>query len=94
MTTVGEKLIPLQPSIGFCAEIGAASTVLLASTLGLPVSTTHALIGSVVGVGLVQYNPVVQWSTVREILSAWVFTLPITAALAIGIFWGLAALYL
>jgi PiT family inorganic phosphate transporter len=94
MTTVGEKLIPLQPSIGFCAEVGAASTVLLASTLGLPVSTTHALIGSVVGVGLVQYNPVVQWSTVREIFSAWVLTIPITAALAVVIFWGLEALQL
>lgn len=94
MTTVGEKLIPLRPSLGFCAEIGAASTVLLASTLGLPVSTTHALIGSVVGVGLVQHNSCVQWSTVREILSAWVLTIPITSILAVVIFWGLRALNL
>jgi inorganic phosphate transporter, PiT family len=92
MTTVGEKLIILRPSLGFCAEIGAASTVLLASSLGVPVSTTHALIGSVVGVGLVQQQAV-KWSTVQEILTAWCLTVPITLALAVLFFVGLRSFF-
>jgi inorganic phosphate transporter, PiT family len=92
MITVGEKLMPLRPSIGFCVELAAASTVLLASTLGLPVSTTHALIGSVVGAGLVQNWQVVNWKTVREIFAAWILTIPTTLLLAITIFGGLKLL--
>lgn len=86
ITTVGENIIPLKPSGGFCAELATATTVLLASRLGLPVSTSHALVGGVVGIGLVQNFRSIRFSTLRSIGSAWLTTIPITAALAAGIF--------
>ncbi|MFB2979389.1 inorganic phosphate transporter [Microseira sp. BLCC-F43] len=86
ITTVGENIIPLKPSGGFCAELATATTVLLASRLGLPVSTSHALVGGVVGIGMVQNFRSIRFSTLRSIGSAWLTTIPITAALAAGIF--------
>lgn len=92
IVTVGEKLTTLKPSYGFCAELGAAATVLLASRWGLPVSTTHALVGSVVGVGLVQGAASLQWSTVRQITAAWLVTVPASMVLAGIVFAGLRSL--
>ncbi|WP_341732532.1 inorganic phosphate transporter [Microcoleus sp. EPA2] len=86
IATVGEGIIQLQPSGGFCAELATAATVLLASRLGLPVSTSHALVGAVVGVGLVNSWKSVRWQTLRSIGSAWLVTIPIAAGLAAGIF--------
>ncbi|HEY9824908.1 MAG TPA: inorganic phosphate transporter, partial [Stenomitos sp.] len=81
IVTVGEQLMALKPSDGFCAEIAAAATVLLASRLGLPVSTTHALIGSVVGISLVKGGGAsLQWQTVRQIVAAWFITVPAAMA--------------
>jgi inorganic phosphate transporter, PiT family len=84
--TVGEKIIPLQPSSGFCAEIATAATVLLASRLGLPVSTSHALVGGVLGIGLSQNWRNIQYSTVKSVILAWMITLPMGVALAMIIF--------
>jgi phosphate/sulfate permease len=86
IATVGEGIIQLEPSGGFCAELATAATVLLASRLGLPVSTSHALVGAVVGVGLVNSWKSVRWQTLRSIGSAWLVTIPIAAGLAAGIF--------
>ncbi|MEG5056545.1 inorganic phosphate transporter [Microcoleus sp. A2-C5] len=86
MATVGEKIIQLQPSGGFCAELATATTVLLASRLGLPVSTSHALVGAVVGVGLIKGWKTVRWQTLQSIGSAWLVTIPIAAALGASIF--------
>ncbi|TAF69800.1 MAG: inorganic phosphate transporter [Oscillatoriales cyanobacterium] len=86
IATVGEGIIQLQPSGGFCAELATAATVLLASRLGLPVSTSHALVGAVVGVGLVNSWKSVRWQTLRSIGSAWLVTIPIAAGLAAAIF--------
>ena len=84
ITTVGEEIISLQPSSGFCAEIATATTILLASRFGLPVSTSHALVGSVVGIGLIQKQNV-RFQTVKAVILAWVITLPITAMIgAVG----------
>ena len=66
IATVGEGIIQLQPSGGFCAELATAATVLLASRLGLPVSTSHALVGAVVGVGLVKGWKSVRFQTCRS----------------------------
>ena len=63
IATIGESIISLQPSSGFCAELATATTILLASRLGLPVSTSHALVGGVVGIGLVQNINSIQNST-------------------------------
>jgi PiT family inorganic phosphate transporter len=82
ITTVGQGIIPLQPSAGFCAELATATTVLLASRLGFPVSTSHALVGGVVGVGLVQDWRSLQFQTLRSIALAWVITIPIATGLA------------
>ncbi len=82
--TVGEGIIPLQPSVGFCAQWGTAVTVLVASQLGLPGSTSHAIVGSVVGIGLVQGG--VQFKPLRAIALAWIVTIPIAASLTALIF--------
>jgi len=86
IATVGEGIIQLQPSGGFCAELATAATVLLASRLSLPVSTSHALVGAVVGVGLVKGWQSVRWNTLLSIGSAWLVTIPIAAGLGAGIF--------
>jgi inorganic phosphate transporter, PiT family len=93
IATIGEGIIPLQPSGGFCAELAAASTILLASRFGLPVSTSHALVGGVVGIGLVQSwqrspqnKSFIQFQTVRQIALAWVITIPIAAVLSATLF--------
>ncbi|PMB34641.1 phosphate permease [Fischerella thermalis BR2B] len=86
IATIGESIISLQPSSGFCAELATASTILLASRLGLPVSTSHALVGGVVGVGLVQNPKSVQFKTLQGIATAWLVTVPVSAGLSAVIF--------
>ncbi|MEP6518174.1 inorganic phosphate transporter [Microcoleus vaginatus] len=86
IATVGEKIIQLQPSGGFCAELATATTVLLASRFGLPVSTSHALVGAVVGVGLIKAWKTVRLETLLSIGSAWLVTIPIAAGLGAIIF--------
>ncbi|BAZ44990.1 phosphate transporter [Chondrocystis sp. NIES-4102] len=86
ITTVGENIITLVPSTGFCAEISTATTILLASRIGLPVSTSHALVGSVIGIGLISTNQKVQWSTIKSVILAWVVTIPVAAILSAVIF--------
>jgi inorganic phosphate transporter, PiT family len=86
IATVGDNIITLVPSMGFCAEIATATTILLASRLGLPVSTSHTLIGSIVGIGLWQNKTSVRWNTIKSIVLAWVITLPVAALLSAIIF--------
>ncbi|KAG8196086.1 hypothetical protein JTE90_007826 [Oedothorax gibbosus] len=80
--TIGEDLTTITPSSGFCIEIGAATTVLLASKIGLPISTTHCKVGSIVFVGWTRSRTAVDWKLFRSIVLAWVLTLPISAALS------------
>jgi PiT family inorganic phosphate transporter len=86
IATIGENIIPLQPSSGFCAELATATTILVASRLGLPVSTSHALVGAVVGIGLVKDWKSVRFQTLQSIALAWLITLPISAAIGAIIF--------
>ncbi|MBI4781224.1 MAG: inorganic phosphate transporter [Oscillatoriophycideae cyanobacterium NC_groundwater_1537_Pr4_S-0.65um_50_18] len=86
IATVGTGIIPLQPSGGFCAQMGAATTVLLASQVGLPVSTSHAIVGGVVGIGLVQGLKTLRLKMLRDIALAWIITIPAATGLAAGIF--------
>jgi PiT family inorganic phosphate transporter len=86
IATIGEGIISLQPSGGFCAELATATTILLASRLGLPVSTSHALVGGVVGIGLVQNIKSIQFKTLQGIAGAWLITVPISASLSASIF--------
>jgi PiT family inorganic phosphate transporter len=87
METVGKKITELTPSRGFAAELAAALTIVLASRLGIPVSTTHILVGSVLGVGLARGIGALDFGVVGRILMSWVATLPIAAALSIFFFY-------
>jgi PiT family inorganic phosphate transporter len=80
--TMGSKITKLQPVGGFAAETGAALALLLATQVGVPVSTTHAITGSIVGVGATRRLSAVRWGVAGQIVWAWVLTIP--AAFAIG----------
>jgi len=86
IATIGEGIITLQPSGGFCAELATAATILVASRWGLPVSTSHALVGGVVGVGLIQGVKSIQFKTLRSIGLTWFITIPIAAGLSATVF--------
>jgi PiT family inorganic phosphate transporter len=80
---VGKKITEITPSRGFSAEFGAATTVLIASKLGLPVSTTHTLVGSVIGVGLARGMAALNLRVIRDIFISWGATIPFTAILTV-----------
>jgi PiT family inorganic phosphate transporter len=86
METVGRKITELTPSRGFAATLASAITVVLASRLGIPVSTTHILVGSVLGVGLARGIGAIDLRVVGRIVVSWIATLPIAAALSIFFF--------
>ncbi len=82
--TMGQKITKLKPVGGFCAETGGALTLFLASWLGVPVSTTHTITGAIVGVGSTQRASAVRWGVAGNIVWAWIFTIPASAAVAAG----------
>lgn len=77
--TMGSKLINLQPVHGFAAETAAASVILTATHWGVPISTTHAISGAIMGVGSTRSIKAVNWGVVGQMVTAWVFTIPCTA---------------
>lgn len=86
METVGGKITELTPVRGFCAQFGAATTILVCSRLGLPVSTTHVLVGAVVGVGFMRGMGFLDMRLLRNIGSSWVITLPFTMVLTMVLY--------
>jgi len=84
--TTGKKITELTPSRGFSAEFGTATTVLACSLLGLPVSTTHTLVGSIIGVGIARGIATLNFQIVKNIVFSWIITLPLTAILSIIIY--------
>ncbi|RLB03759.1 MAG: phosphate permease [Deltaproteobacteria bacterium] len=86
METIGKNITEITPVRGFCAEFGAATTILVCSRMGLPISTTHVLVGSVVGIGLVRGMEALDLRLVKNILISWFITLPFTMILAIIIY--------
>lgn len=83
IATIGKKITELTPTRGFAAEFAAASVVLVASKLGLPISATHTLVGAVMGVGFARGLNSVRAETVREIVASWAVTIPVGATFAV-----------
>ena len=84
--TMGSRITKLQPVNGFAAETGAASAIFLATSLGVPVSTTHAITGAIVGVGATRRLSAVRWGVAGQIVWAWLLTIPAAASVAAGIY--------
>ncbi len=93
MLTVGKKITELTPSRGFCAELAAASTVVIASRTGLPVSTTHILVGAVLGVGLARGLGALDLRVVLNIIISWVVTLPAGGIMAMLFYFTLKGIF-
>jgi PiT family inorganic phosphate transporter len=92
IATVGAGITSLTPTRGFAAELAAASTIVLASGTGMPVSTTHTLVGAVLGVGLARGISAINLNVVAKVFVSWVVTVPAGAALTIVIFYILKVL--
>jgi inorganic phosphate transporter, PiT family len=80
--TMGQKIVKLKPVDGFCAESGAAITLFISSFFGIPVSTTHTITGSIMGVGSLKRLSAVKWGVAGKILWAWILTIPCSALIA------------
>ena len=93
MMTVGRAITELTPSRGFAAELAAAGTVVIASGTGLPISTTHTLVGAVIGVGLAKGIGAINLSVVGKIILSWIVTLPVGAGLSILFFYALKGFF-
>ena len=91
--TVGKKITELTPSRGFSAGFGAATTIVLASKLGLPISTTHVLVGAVLGVGFARGIGAINLDTIRDIVISWIVTVPAGAVLSVVFFYALRAIF-
>ncbi len=85
--TIGKKITELTPTRGFCAEFGAATTILLASKMGLPISTTHCLVGAVLGVGLARGMRALNLNMLKDIVLSWIITIPASAIMSILVFY-------
>lgn len=85
--TMGTKITKVTPLEGMVAETAGALTLYLTEYLKIPVSTTHTIAGSIMGVGATKRLSAVRWGVTRNLLTAWVLTIPVSALLAAGIYW-------
>jgi len=92
MQTVGKRITSLTNTRGFSVDFGAATTVLVASKLGMPISTSHTVVGAVIGVGLARGLEAVDLSVIKKIIVSWLLTLPVAAGTSIAIFLCLKAI--
>jgi PiT family inorganic phosphate transporter len=93
MRTIGTRITQLTPSRGYCATLAAATTVVLASKTGLPVSTTHIAVGAVMGVGMTRGLGALDLRVLRDIVISWVITIPAGALLAMFFFFTLKGMF-
>jgi PiT family inorganic phosphate transporter len=91
IATVGQKITQLTPSRGFAAELAAATTIVIASSTGMPISTTHTLVGAVLGVGFARGIEAIDLKVVNRIFISWVITIPVGATFSIVFFYLLKA---
>jgi PiT family inorganic phosphate transporter len=83
---MAKKITHLRPYQGFCAETSGGVVLSFITAFGVPVSTTHAITGAIMGVGATRGSSAVQWGTVRRIVTAWIITIPITAICSFACF--------
>jgi PiT family inorganic phosphate transporter len=93
METVGKKITSITPTRGFSAEFGTATTVLLCSRLGMPVSTTHVAVGNIIGVGLARGISAINLEVIKKIVSAWIISLPAAGLFTVAIYLMLTVLF-
>jgi PiT family inorganic phosphate transporter len=86
MKTVGGRITNLTNTRGFSVDFGAATTVLIASKLGLPISTSHTVVGAVIGVGLARGLEAIDLTVIKKIIVSWMLTVPIAASTSAAIF--------
>jgi PiT family inorganic phosphate transporter len=91
--TMGSKITRLTPMQGFCAETGGAATIFLATYIGVPVSTTHTITGAIIGVGAAKRVSAVRWGIAKDIVTAWVITMPMAGVIA-AVFFFIGRLFL
>jgi len=89
--TVGSRIIKLEPANGFAADFSSAMIIILATLIKMPVSTTHVISSSIMGVGSAKHFNSVRWDTAEKMVITWVITLPLTALLASFLYWAVAA---
>ena len=87
--TMGQRITKIRPASGFCAELSGSISLFIATSLGVPVSTTHTIAGSIVGVGATQAVSAVRWGIAGNIVWAWILTIPCSAFMA-GLAWWVA----
>jgi PiT family inorganic phosphate transporter len=85
--TIGQKMARLKPVDGFCAETTAAASLYIASAFGIPVSTTHTISGSIMGVGSIKRLSAVRWGVVQNMVWAWIITIPAAALISAGAYY-------
>jgi len=90
--TMGMKITKLQPIGGFCAETAGALTIFGAAVAGIPVSTTHTITGAIIGVGASRRLSAVRWGVARNVVWAWILTIPCTGIIAAAIYWLMTAI--
>jgi PiT family inorganic phosphate transporter len=87
--TMGLRITKLRPYDGACAELAAATSLFASAAMGVPVSTTHTITGAIIGVGAVHRLSAVRWGVARQVVWAWVLTIPCSAVVAAGVYWTL-----
>jgi PiT family inorganic phosphate transporter len=92
--TIGKKITALTPSRGFAANLGAAMTIVIASRLGFPISTTHTLVGAILGIGLARGIEHINLRMIRDIAISWIVTVPVGAILAVIFYYILRMIFL
>ena len=91
--TMGQRITKLKPIDGFCAETASASSIFLATHLGVPVSTTHVITGAISGVGSASRLSAVRWNITIRIVWAWIFTIPAAAMIASLVYFSIIAIF-
>jgi inorganic phosphate transporter, PiT family len=91
--TMGQKITKLKPFEGFCAKTAGALTLFMATSLGIPVSTTHTITGAIIGVGATKRASAVKWGVTTKIFWAWIFTIPISAFIGAIMYFAFMAIF-